>query len=341
MNRRITTEHPLHDESGNLIEVGYATEPLLSYDRRRIRASKFRIKEWDYYFVGNRQKGLSFVVADNGYMGVGGVTVFDFEKRHKQDCQRFSILPLGGLNLPPTSSSGRTLFKKGGMLIDMEASPEQKQITIDIDNFADRKPFHAELVLNDIPEETMVIVTPFEKKHAFYYNEKVNCMKASGGYTLGDESVDLTGNRAVLDWGRGVWTYDNTWYWSSLSVDLPDGSTFGFNLGYGFGDTSAASENMVFYRGRAHKLGEVHFGIPAKNGHDDFLSPWNFTSDDGRLALTFEPVFENRTDVNLLLIRHDAHQVFGQFTGRVVLDDGKTLNIEKAFGFAEKVRNRW
>ncbi len=50
---------------------------------------------------------------------------------------------------------------------------------------------------------------------------------------------------AVLDWGRGVWTYKNTWYWGSAS-GLVDGVPFGFNIGYGFGDTSAASENMLF-----------------------------------------------------------------------------------------------
>ena len=42
----------------------------------------------------------------------------------------------------------------------------------------------------------------------------------------------------VLDWGRGVWTYHNVWYWGSAS-GLVDGVPFGFNIGYGFGDTSA------------------------------------------------------------------------------------------------------
>lgn len=48
-----------------------------------------------------------------------------------------------------------------------------------------------------------------------------------------------------LDWGRGVWTYDNIWYWGSGSGEV-DGHRFGFNIGYGFGDTSAASENVIF-----------------------------------------------------------------------------------------------
>ena len=47
-----------------------------------------------------------------------------------------------------------------------------------------------------------------------------------------------------MDWGRGVWTYHNTWYWSSASGEL-DGVPFGWNLGYGFGDTAAATELIL------------------------------------------------------------------------------------------------
>lgn len=76
---------------------------------------------------------------------------------------------------------------------------------------------------------------------------------------------------AVLDWGRGVWTYQNTWYWGSASGYV-DGVPFGMNLGYGFGDTRAATENMLLYDGVAHKLDQVDFGIPKDAaGKDDLL----------------------------------------------------------------------
>ncbi len=35
------------------------------------------------------------------------------------------------------------------------------------------------------------------------------------------------------------------------------------------------------------------------------------------------------------------HQVFGRFSGTVVLDDGRKLQINDLMGFAEKVRNKW
>ena len=144
----------------------------------------------------------------------------------------------------------------------------------------------------------------------------------------------------MLDWGRGVWTYDNTWFWGSAS-GLADGVPFGFNIGYGFGDTSAASENVLFYDGKIHKLDRVTFNIPEKDGKDDYMSPWTFTSSDGRFEMNFTPVMDRSAKIDLKLICSDQHQVFGRFSGTARLDDGRKIEIKNLMGFAEKVRNKW
>ncbi len=113
---------------------------------------------------------------------------------------------------------------------------------------------------------------------------------------------------------------------------------FGFNIGHGFGDTTAASENMLFHDGVAHKLDRVHFHLP-RDTYDG--APWRFTSNDERFEMEFEPILDRAADVNALLVRSTQHQVFGRFTGSVVLDDGTRLEIENLLGFAEEVRNRW
>lgn len=52
------------------------------------------------------------------------------------------------------------------------------------------------------------------------------------------------------DWGRGVWEYSSFWNWASASGFLPDGRRVGLNLGCGFGDLSAATENCLVLEGR-------------------------------------------------------------------------------------------
>ena len=195
----------------------------------------------------------------------------------------------------------------------------------------------------------MVIVTPFaEKKTAFYLNQKINCMPASGAVHFDGKTYRFEpgASFAVLDWGRGVWTYKNTWYWGSAS-GLVDDVPFGWNIGYGFGDTSAATENMLFYNGKAHKLHSVQFHIPMKRKKytthggccsgsagrvvdtadyiEDYLSPWTFSSDDGRFEMDFVPIIDRAACTDIKLISSDQHQVFGRFTGRAVLDDGTCL----------------
>ena len=168
-------------------------------------------------------------------------------------------------------------------------------------------------------------------------------MRASGTVRLGDTKVEIheDNSYATLDWGRGVWTYKNTWYWGSASGTY-EGKPFGFNIGYGFGDTSAASENMLFYDGKAHKLSQVKFNIPQDaKGNDLFMEPWTFTSDDSRFEMDFVPVIDRASDTDFKILCSKQHQVFGKFTGKAVLDDGTVLELKDFFGFAEKVFNKW
>ena len=167
-------------------------------------------------------------------------------------------------------------------------------------------------------------------------------MRAAGTVRIGGQTYtfDPADSFGVLDWGRGVWTYHNTWYWGSASGQV-DGVPFGWNIGYGFGDTSAASENMLFYDGRAHKLGQVTFHIPMAGKREDYLAPWRFTSDDGRFEMDFAPILDRAACTDVKLIKSDQHQVFGRFTGTALLDDGTPVRVKDFLGFAEKVENKW
>lgn len=169
-------------------------------------------------------------------------------------------------------------------------------------------------------------------------------MRARGGFRYGELFHEFDGSEALglLDWGRGVWTYDNTWYWSA-AMGYQEGRVVGFNLGYGFGDTTAASENMLFVDGVAHKLGRVTFEIPhADDGDPSYLEPWRILDDEGRLDLVFSPSFDRSDLIDVAhVVMSDQHQVFGTFAGSAVLDDGTILALENLRGFAEDVHNKY
>lgn len=343
MQYEITEQIPLLDGQGNLTRAGYAKRLLPVYDRKKVRGGMTRLKEWDYYYIGNSCFGLALTIADNSYMGLDSISFLSFEGEPWEVTKSpMSVLPMGRTGLPSTSAAGITASSGKRHALLFQVGEGKRQLTAHMDGFKDGKPLDAQITLTGEPEESMVICTPFEKPAHFYYNQKINCMRAEGTVRIGGEEYrfDPKDSFAVLDWGRGVWTYHNTWYWGSAS-GLTEGVEFGFNIGYGFGDTSAATENMLFYQGRAHKLSKVEFGIPMKDGKEDYMTPWRFTSDDGRFEMDFVPVLDRASCTSVGIIKSDQHQVFGRFSGTAVLDDGTALQMRDLFGFAEKVENKW
>ena len=343
MQKRITSPGPLHDERGRLIETGYATELIRTYDRKRVAAGRLRIKEWDYYAVCTDRFAFALTIDHNGYMTMDSVSLLDFERNEQITKSMINLPFLAKRDLPPTSAKGDIRVEGKGYALSFENDGERRRLSGFMKRFGGEDSLEFDLALTDAPKESMVIVTPFSgHPEAFYYNQKINCLRVDGSIRTGSREYLCAPENtfAVLDWGRGVWTYDNTWYWGSAS-GLVDGVPFGFNIGYGFGDTSAASENVLILGGKVHKLSQVRFEIPVKNGREDYMAPWRFTSDDGRFEMTFEPVMDRASKTDLGIICSDQHQVFGRFSGTVVPDDGRPLRISGLTGFAEKVRNKW
>ena len=309
------------------------------YSRAAIKAPKFRIKEWDYYLVLAQGFAGAFTISDDGYIGLQSVSLLTFGDEPWEHTETvLNAFPLGKLKLPENPSSGTTLYADKRLQMMFVPDEGTRHITCNFENFCDGKPLKADIELAQPDMDTMVIATPWDKDRHFYYNQKINCMRASGWIEFDGtrHEFDPATDFGTLDWGRGVWTYDNTWYWGSGNADV-DGHAFGFNIGYGFGNTAAASENVLFWDGVAHKLDDVTFHIPEKSWYD----PWTFTSSDGRFEMAFVPVLDRAANLDFKVIVSDQHQVFGRMSGTAILDDGTKVEIKDVMCFAEKVHNRY
>lgn len=343
MQKEISGRGRLLDENGELLQKGYAKKLLLDYDRTNIKARGYRIKEWDYYLIYNDDFGVAFTIADNSYMALLSVSLLDFKNTFYKTTSIIKPFTFGKLKLPSTSKIGDVSYKDKRIEIEFLNDALSRRINCRMKNFDGDKDFECNLVLTENGKESMVIATPFEEdKKAFYYNQKINCMDVEGKAVYNDRTYTFSkGNSfGTLDWGRGVWTYKNTWYWGSAS-GIVNGKNFGFNIGYGFGDTSNASENMIFYDGKANKLDEVTFNIPQNGEIYNYMSPWTFASNDGRFEMDFIPILDRKDYSSLGIISSNQHQVFGRFTGKVVLDDETTIEVRDLLGFAERVVNKW
>ncbi|MFZ5917984.1 MAG: DUF2804 domain-containing protein [Chloroflexota bacterium] len=343
MQRELITPSPLLDERGELVQIGWARQPLLDCNLENVGFYRLRflqplrLKRWDYYGLTTPSHYFSFTLADLGYAGQVFAYVVDFEaQRHHEQTL---TLPLArGITLPRNSTQGNSSFDNGRVRLSFAAEAAARRLSVAWPGF-EGQGLSAELTLALPPEhESMAIVIPIAGKR-FYYNRKVNCLPAGGwveyrGQRFEVRPTDSLGN---LDWGRGVWAYRSFWVWASASAFLPDGRALGLNLGFGFGDTGAATENALILDGRVHKLGEVHLDYDPT----DFMRPWRMVAADGRLALEFVPFYDRTARTNLLLITSEVHQMFGRYHGTATTDDGKVIPLQGIVGFAEEHHARW
>jgi hypothetical protein len=343
--RQLKGPGPLLNPDGSLADVGWARQPILdcNLEYTRVYSPLFqlwqpmRIKRWDYYGITTPTHFFSFTVSDVGYLASIFAYVIEFETGIYHE-ETLTIPLAKGVSLPRNSTDGVSIFDNGKVRLKFSVAGETRKISVNWPGFFNGG-LNAEVEMS-LPEshESMLIVIPIKGKR-FYFNRKVNCIPAKGW-------VEFQGQRylmepktclATLDWGRGVWDYDSFWVWASASGFLPDKRTVGLNLGYGFGDTSQATENAVIVDGRIHKLGQVDFSYDNKN----FKAPWTMKSPEGRLHLTFTPFFERVAKLDLKVLASEVHQLFGRYCGTAVLDSGEKIEIENLIGWAEEHHAKW
>lgn len=337
MQSRIISPGKLLNNNGTLAKAGYSTSCILDYNRDAIR-TPWRIKEWDFYQISNNRFCIQLTIGHVSYAGMITATVFDLTTGKKLSAAKQLVLPFNKLHMPKIAEEGDLIYKSHGFIMSFTHGENIRRLYCKV---KDPKllPVEVDITLSQQDKSSIVMATPFdEDPNAFYYNHKINCMPASGSALFGDYVWDINPESTfgLLDWGRGVWPFKHQWFWSNGS-SLLDGKRFGFNLGYGFGNTSAATENMLFYDGSCHKLEEVKFNIP----EDSYMKPWRFTSSDKRIEMEFSPVFDNYTETRMLFVNNHCHQVFGRLSGKAVLDDGKVIEVTDMTAFAEHAVNRW
>lgn len=341
MQREITEPGPLLDAGGRLRTAGWARRPHLDANLERAAPGllrRLRVKRWDYYGIWTPSLFASATLSDIGYAGLAFVYVVDLTTDRHAELTR--VRPLAwGIDLPRNSDAGDIEFDDGRIALRFTVKPESRHLDVVAPRFDGGRGLRIDVDLAcPADHESIVIATPMGGDR-FYYNRKINCMRAEGLITWGDRTVRTRPDQSLgqLDWGRGVWPYRTRWIWASANGFLPDGRTLGLNLGAGFGDLSNATENAVLVDGRLHKLGTVRFDFDPAN----YRRPWHCEDDEGRLRLKLTPLTERVAATRAGVIRSEVHQMFGRYTGTAVTEGGETIPVRDLPGFAEEHYARW
>ena len=319
----LTSPVDLVDAQGSLIEPGFAKKPLWRYNRHQLKVPRWRMKEWDYYLVNNGKIAVAFTLSDLGYIRMASVSFLDLVK-NEDHTRTILCPPAPRYTMPDNSATGHARFTGKDMILDYQSDGITRKVRCYFKNFENGNDFRASLTFRDFPDESMNILTPWPDRKHFYLNEKVNNMAVSGTVIFNKEVYRFTPEHecGVLDWGRGYWPYKSRWYWGTGST-IVDGKPIGFNLGYGFGDLTAASENVLFIDGKVHKLGRVQFDIPGNP-----MEPWTISSQKHTVEGLFTPTLDRKADIDMKVIRSNQHQYFGTFSGTLCTEDGRMIELK-------------
>lgn len=128
-NHEVTKTQLLLDEQGELREPGWSRSLVQKYRRAMIKAPKFRIKEWDYYLVVNRDFAAAFTISDDGYIGLQSVSLLVFGEHPWEHTETvLNPFPMGKLKLPEDSSFGMTKYSDKRLQMSFEAKYGKRRI---------------------------------------------------------------------------------------------------------------------------------------------------------------------------------------------------------------------
>ena len=110
-NHEVTRIQPLLNEDGQIQEPGWARRPVWQYERNRISAPKFRIKEWDYYLVLNQDYAGAFTLSDDGYIGLQSVSLLNLKEGWEHTETILNPFPMGKMKMPASSEEGDIVYR--------------------------------------------------------------------------------------------------------------------------------------------------------------------------------------------------------------------------------------
>lgn len=334
MQHEITAPTPLLDKNGHLAVKGYSKRMNFVYNREKAKDFPLKLKEWNFYQIQKDHYVLQLTLGHVSYMCSVAATLIDLDTGKKYEFGTMKPFFIPKLDPNPEEESLVT-YRGKDYSLSFLVTPDKRVLHVQGSSKAyGQVNIHIELD-NDVNNEKMVIATPFGKPTQFYLNYKENYYHGTGSVQFDGLKVDFDGCTGLIDWGRGIWPYCHQWFWGNLTSHI-DGVPFGFNIGWGFGDLSHATENMFFYDRKAYKLGVLQ----VERDETDYMKPWKFSDTENLLQMTFTPLFDNYTQNKYVVIDTHCNQVFGLFSGTVQTDRGPK-EFHDLLAFVEHAVNRW
>lgn len=336
MLNKITEKVDVLNDDGTCKSPGYCFRYLFNYNRENIKARESRIKEWEFYQFIEDNWVMQFTIGYASIFDSYSFNFFNIETGQKYEFGKLKLHKKKEIIYPNPEQSFDIKYKSKNFNIRFENNDGLRKI-----NFSCLNKKHgnvtAEVLINgDLNNEKMCILTPFkENNRQFYLNYKENYYDCKAKIQIADKHYEFNNLKGLVDSGRGYWPYKQEWVWSSLTSSIEE-HDFGWNLGYGFGDLSYATENMIFFDHKGIQLGHLYFDFQTENSMKTVF----IKDENGIFEATLEPLFDNYTHTDFIWIHNKCHQVFYNASGTIKIE-GKQYKFSDIKCFMEKAKNHW
>ncbi|MEZ9011175.1 DUF2804 domain-containing protein [Vibrio splendidus] len=329
--------HSLLDSNGQPIIGHFDGIPkhlnIESFDYRNSMDSKaapwqkhFHYKQFQFVSIVTDTHIIGVAIADIRYLGSAFCYLYDIENNHLEES---SWLRLLGFDKQVTASP-----------FEGKTSIADQSITFDIEGGQWRVCLNTKLIKADIALEPeadslpMAMCSPTGYS-GWTYTQKHNALRISGDIQIKGEPLVLEQARAGYDFSAGYMRRETSWRWASINTQS-NGTDIGLNLAAGVNETGGC-ENVLWVNGTRHLLNPVQFTF----SRQDTNLPWQITSQDGRINLTFTPLNNRSEKLNLWLLKSNFRQFIGHFSGSIEDNNGVTHQLDGVLGLTEDHFARW
>jgi len=309
----------------------WARKPVFQFNSRGPLPLK---KKWNEWSVISDSFALRVAVAHMGYAGAARIWFTDLE--NWDTYERIFMRPPGkGVDVPGDVAAG-AFFRDRNHEIEM--LKRTGGVSLKVNNFNARG-VSTDIDV-DIPgwQESINAVIAGARNH-FLYTSCHLCLPAVGTIrALGKKYIcDPHTTYAVLDHGRGVLPWSTDWK-RAVGWGRRGDYLVGFNFFTGFDSYAGSTCNAALVNGGIHKIGdEVIF----RSDYDGLLAQRSVRSaGSDSIDISFEPVFEDLSTRNVLLLSIETRRAFGHFTGRAELAGG-AIEFSELSGWMEEHSARW
>jgi hypothetical protein len=336
----IENQSPILDENSRPGNFGWARRPLYVFEKDKLRVPRRHVTELDRYCFFSQTHLFLFEIEDAGFLGSIRITCAALRDKKAAKVIYNSTFALGNFDLPSGSETGSIRLHQKRAVIEFWARRSDiRIIKIDIPLLTHATNLRGEVVFMG-PENSQSLFNHSgwrHEKNAFRYTRVSPWYFVEGVMQMANHEIVFTRGHAfgVFDWERASRPRTDIHY-RARGCGVFKKKQISFALGYSTSDTGASTENAFFIDGKLHKLDQVTFQISPK----DWLLPWQFTSADGKIEMSFKPILDETAHSRILLHSIRLHQFFGYFSGKVLQDDGQFFAFKNITGMAERRKTK-